>query len=111
MKRDHSYSATVRCNRVTVVDTGSLDVAKHHFGIEDSVKDVSISRILKEMYETDFNESKSAVFRKALSQENKKFLEIMDTGCTKSMDIISYLFLFVIQTSKLPTTNYKRSKG
>ena len=35
------------------------------------------------MYETDFNESKSAVFRKALSQEDRKFLEIMDTGCTK----------------------------
>ena len=51
-------------------------MANHCFIAKNAVQDASISTMLKEMYESEFNESASE--RRALSIEDKKILRIME---------------------------------
>ena len=57
-------------------DVSTNEVANHCFIAKNAVQDASISTMLKEMYESEFNESASE--RRALSIENKIFLRIME---------------------------------
>lgn len=67
------------CNSTGIIhvnDVSTNEVANHCFIAKNAVQDASISTMLKEMYESEFNESASE--RRALSIEDKKILRIME---------------------------------
>ena len=89
------HMSTLRCNRIAVVDSPSNKIAQHFFGVEETVKDNDLSRMLVEMYKHDFNEPSPKEMKKAQisqgternqlpketanSKEDDRFLEKMRT--------------------------------
>ena len=87
--------STLRCNRIAVLDSPSNKIAQHFFGVEETVKDNDLSRMLVEMYKQDFNEPSPKEMKKAQisqgternqlpketanSKEDDRFLEKMRT--------------------------------
>ena len=66
----------VSCHRIAVQDVSTNEPANHHFALKDpTIKDISITEQLREMYNNDFNEKESE--KKGLSVEDRRFLEIM----------------------------------
>ena len=47
---------SISCHRVAVKDVTSSRLAPHHFGVEKSIKDISLEEMFKMMYSNDFNE-------------------------------------------------------
>ena len=47
---------SISCHQVTVRDASTSQVASSHFGIKDSIKDVTLKEMFKEMYKNDFSE-------------------------------------------------------
>ena len=87
--------STLRCNRIAVLDSPSNKIAQHFFGVEETVKDNDLSRMLVKMYKQDFNEPSPKEMKKAQmfqaaernqlpketsnSKEDDRFLEKMRT--------------------------------
>ena len=47
---------SISCHQVTVRDASESQVASHHFGIKDSIKDITLEEMFKMMYKNDFSE-------------------------------------------------------
>ena len=81
----HQSPHTLSCNatsvRLPAKDIITDEVSAHHFGVSTAVKECSISRQLKEMYMHEFVEAEPE--RKALSGEDRAFLEKMKEGISK----------------------------
>lgn len=45
-------SSFISCNYIIVKDATALQVASHHFGIKNSIKDITLEEIFKTMYRT-----------------------------------------------------------
>jgi len=75
--------ATTSCNKIAVKDAADQQVASHYFCIPSQVRDKSITDQLTRMYQHDFNEVGDSSIHKSLSQEDIKFLEIMEQNVTK----------------------------
>ena len=52
------YDNTVECNRISVRDIGTDKIASHYFGMQESIIETGISRMLDKMYSQEFSESK-----------------------------------------------------
>ena len=52
---------SISCHRVAVKDVTSSRLAPHHFGVEKSIKDISLEEMFKMMYSNDFNEHDATV--------------------------------------------------
>ena len=81
-KKDHQ---TVNCNRIAVVEVGSEKPLDHHFAVEDKVKEIVTLQALIRMFELDFPE-RSDERAHQYSQEDKKFLEIVNKGIGRTDD-------------------------
>ena len=86
-----SKGITTSCNRVAVRDIASSKLASHHFAIEKSVKDVSLEEMFQAMYRHDFNKPELVGAGTKLkcgevSDEDQKFMEIVDRGASKKND-------------------------
>ena len=82
IKKDHQ---TVNCNRIAVVEVGSEKPLDHHFAVEDKVKEIVTPQALIRMFELDFPE-RSDERAHQYSQEDKKFLEIVNKGIKRTDD-------------------------
>ena len=51
----------ISSHRVAVKDVTSSRLAPHHFGVEKSIKDISLEEMFKMMYSNDFNEHDATV--------------------------------------------------
>ena len=74
----NSICSVIKCNL-----TGAKDPANSHRKIEQlrTIKEIDIERMFLRMYENDFNEVNYE--KKGMSQNDRKFLEIMQKGVTK----------------------------
>ena len=67
----------------------SSRLAPHHFGVEKSIKDISLEEMFKMMYSNDFNEHDATVADSITSSvdeisiEDKKFLDIVEKNTSK----------------------------
>ena len=46
---------SIGCNRVTVIDAKSSSIFRHHFVVEETIKEVSLEEIFQTMYKNNFN--------------------------------------------------------
>ena len=80
---------SISCHRVAVKDVTSSRLAPHHFGVEKSIKDISLEEMFKMMYSNDFNEHDATVADSITSSvdeisiEDKKFLDIVEKNTSK----------------------------
>ena len=62
----------------------SSRLAPHHFGVEKSIKDISLEKMFKMMYRNDFNEHDATVADSITSSvdeisiEDKRFLDVVE---------------------------------
>ncbi len=68
-------------SRITTIDAATNNTSKHHFAIQKEVEDTSIKELLIRMYESEFTESHSE--KQSLSQEDRKFISIMENNCQR----------------------------
>ena len=67
----------------------SSRLAPHHFGVEKSIKDISLEEMFKMMYSNDFSEHDVTVADSIISSvdeisiEDKKFLDIVEKNTSK----------------------------
>ena len=54
MQSDNKNS--ISCHQVAVTDASTSKVALHHFGIKDSIKDITLEEMFKMTYKYDFSE-------------------------------------------------------
>ena len=47
---------SISCHWVELRDASTSQVESHHFGIKDSIKDITLEEMFKMMYKNDFNE-------------------------------------------------------
>ena len=47
---------SISCHWVGVRDASTSQMASHHFGIKDSIKDITLEKMFKMMYKNDFSE-------------------------------------------------------
>ena len=66
---------------IPVVDVSTGTIASHCFTPNEPIRESYAANILNEMYQNEFNESQSE--KRALSQEDERFLEIMESGALK----------------------------
>ena len=80
---------SISCHRVAVKNVTSSRLAPHHFGVEKSIKDISLEEMFKMMYSNDFNEHDATVADSITSSvdeisiEDKKFLDIVEKNTSK----------------------------
>ena len=89
MNRDNKNS--FNCHQMAVRDTSTSQVASHHFGIKDSIKDITLEEVFKMMYKNYFSEpalpsSKVMMSISEVSVEDRKFLHILEKGIVKKND-------------------------
>ena len=80
--KEHS---TVNCNRIATKEIGSKRLFDHHFMVEDRVKEIVTPQALNEMFELDFSE-RSKGKELEHSQEDRKFLQMVNEGVTRTDD-------------------------
>ena len=106
---------SITCNRVLVKDAVSGNIASHYFGIPDEIKDVSAKQMLKLIYNTEFSETSlegvgiGSANLGELSDEDKKFLEMMDEN-TKKVGKHYQLPLPLKNHKKSPNNRYLAEK-
>ena len=81
-KKDHQ---TVNCNGIAVVEVGSEKLFDHHFAVDDKVKEIVTPQALIRMFVLDFPE-RSDERAHQYSQEDTKFLEIVNKGIRRTDD-------------------------
>ena len=80
---------SISCHRVAVKDVISPRLAPHDFGVEKSVKDISLEEMFKMMYNNDLNEHDATVADSItnsvdeISIKGKKFLDIVEKNSSK----------------------------
>lgn len=75
----------VNCNRVAAKEVGSGRHLDHHFMVEDKVREIVTPQVLNKMFELDFNE-RAEYKEQEYSQEDKKFLQIVNQGTRRTED-------------------------
>ena len=81
-----TFDITVACNRISVQDKVSKNVASHYFARETEVQDIEIEQMLKKIYTAEFNDngtSRAAENITKMSIEDRHFLDLMETECSK----------------------------
>ena len=78
---DINNTDALLCNRIAVEDISTGKMADHHFTVQEKINDHQIHDQLVQMYQTEFVENLKE--SKALSVEDKKFLDIMEHGAQK----------------------------
>ena len=79
---------SISCHRVAVKDVTSSSLP-HHFGVEKSIKDISLEEMFQMMYSNDFNEHDATVGDSitssvdVISIEDKMFLVIVEKNTSK----------------------------
>ena len=81
LNRDED-STSILCNRIALQDISTGEVANHQLVVPDKIQDDEISSKLLQMYQTEFIENLKDT--KALSVEDRKFLEIMEHGASRN---------------------------
>ena len=66
-------------SRLTTLDVSTNQVSKHHFVVQRNIEDTSIKQMLSKMYNSEFSEAYNE--KTSLSQEDRKFMNIMESGC------------------------------
>ena len=81
-----TFDTTVACNRISVQDKVSKNVASHYFAMETEVQDTEIEQMLNKMYTVQFNENSTSIAAdniKKMSIEDRKFVDLMERECCK----------------------------
>ena len=78
----------IKCNRIAVQDSSDQTLAKHHFEVSSIVKEQEIKGMLEKLYNNDFIEQKNSALmisndNESLSDDENKFMKIMDEGIKK----------------------------
>ena len=83
---DNEPATRIKTNYTKVVapsvDVSTGDVPHHYFRFESYVADTQRSKVLQEIYTNEFSEAQSE--KKALSREDERFLEIMESGMSRN---------------------------
>ena len=88
------------CNRIMLASADTVKSGRHYFSVPTKVRETSIEKMLKTIYEHDFVEPESqySVNYKInlnydnLSKNDRRFLELMEREAVKLMGIINFLF-------------------
>ena len=66
--------------RITTIDASTNALSKHHFAVQEEAEDTKIIKeMLTRMYDSEFNDVHSE--KTSLSQEDCKFMSIMENNC------------------------------
>ena len=83
----------MKCNHIAVKDVISGNVASHHFKIDNRLKrsEIGVKEMFERMFCNDFSEVKQLPLNiigkiEEISREDKKFLNILETGTKKNGD-------------------------
>ena len=79
---NNSNNRRISCNRITVKQADSNEVGMHYFQSNMEVKEQNVPEMLKKIYNHDFTEAQHMVNKETagMSQEDKKFLSIVENG-------------------------------
>ena len=114
----NSGKETMACNRITVREINSSNLANHHFQTKTEVKDFGIEEMFKKMYNQDYCEDKLVTLDQSVKQscdsiiswEDKKCLNLMN-GTTKIVSSQYELPLpFKTMTQHCQITDFNRYK-
>ena len=81
-----TFDTAVTCNRISVQDKVSKNVASHYFARETEVRDIGIEQMLKKIYTAEFNDndtSRASENITKMSIEDRQFLDLMERECSK----------------------------
>ena len=90
-----TFDTTVACNRISVQDKVSKNVASHYFVRETEVRGIRIEQMLKNIYTAEFNDngtSRAAENITKMSIKDRQFLDLMERECSKEGNITSGLY-------------------
>ena len=79
----------ISCHQVAVKDMIASRLAPHHFGVEKSIKDISLEEIIKMMHSNDFNEPGAIVADSITNSvdeilfKDRTFLDIVEKKISK----------------------------
>ena len=79
-----SFNTAVTCNRISVQDKVSKNVASHYFARATEVRDVGIEQMLKKIYTAEFNDNGSSRASENITKmsiEDRQFLDLMGREC------------------------------
>ena len=101
---------------MAVKDVASSKLGSHNVTVEDSVKDISLEEMFQRMYKQGFSESETVVSDSILKNsvkfhviiENLKIL--FKRELSKGMDIMLFLYHFVIKSWLCQTKSNKQLK-
>ena len=71
-------SSKLTCNKIAVRNIADQSIATHYFCVPQEAKDQSLTKMLARIYEHDFNENGDSSLINLTSQEDLKFLNIME---------------------------------
>ena len=82
---------SISCRQVEVRDASTSRVALHHFGIKDSIKNITLKEMLKMMYKNDFSEpalpsNRMMMGSNEVQVEDRIFLYILKRETVKKDD-------------------------
>ena len=78
-----TFDTTVACNRISVQDKVSKNVASHYFVRETEMRDIGIEQMLKKIYIAEFNDNGTSRAAEEMSIEDRQFLDLMESECSK----------------------------
>ena len=112
---------SLKCNRVAVKDVSTGKLARHHFLIKNTGKDLSIEQMFEQMYYNDFNEKGNQTGKidgiiEQLSKNDKRFLEILDVDSRVNGNHyevplpfkLSYIKLSYVSKSHITKSRFKK---
>ena len=81
-----NFDTAVACNRISVQDKVSNNVASHYFARETEVRDIGIEQILKKIYTAEFNDNDTSRASENITKmfiKDRQFLYLIERECSK----------------------------
>jgi len=80
--------ATVKCNRIAVINSSTQKILHHHVGVEESLKDIGLSKMLEDTYRQVFNKRSIKEIRKLNNAQGEAKLKLQkETSSSKEDEI------------------------
>ena len=81
-----TFDTAVACNRISVQDKVSKNVASHYFARETEVRDIGIEQMLKKIYTAEFNDNDTSRASENITKmfiEDGQYLYLIERECSK----------------------------
>ena len=81
-----TFDTTEACNRISIQDKVSKNVASHYLAMETEVKGIETEQMLKKIYTAEFKENGTSRAAENITKttiEGRQILDLMERECSK----------------------------